>query len=249
MWEMKSDVRVFADVNELSLRAAEAAVRTINESVRNNGSFSIALSGGNTPRTFYRMLSSQFRDQIPWTKVHVFWGDERYVPLEDARSNYRMARETLLDAVPCPAGNVHPMPTELPDPDVAAREYEKTLRSYFSKDWPHLDLALLGLGEEGHTASLFPGSPALNETKRWVVAVKAPAEPSRRLTLTLPALTQAANIYFLVAGSNKAQALHHVLTGPSDPKGYPASGVRLAHGTVIWWVDREAAAQMKESAA
>jgi 6-phosphogluconolactonase len=249
MWEMKSDVRVFADVNELSLRAAEAAVRTINESVRNIGSFSIALSGGNTPRTFYRMLSSKFRDQIPWTKVQVFWGDERYVPLGDPRSNYRLATEILLDAVPCPNGNVHPMPTELPDPDVAAREYEKTLRSYFSKDWPHFDLVLLGLGEEGHTASLFPGSPALNETKRWVVAVKAPAEPRLRLTLTLPALTDAANIYFLVAGSNKAQALHHVLNGPPDPKDYPASGVRLAHGTVIWWVDREAAALVKESAA
>ncbi len=116
---MKPDVRVFADVNELSLRAAEAVVRTINESVQTNGSFSLALSGGNTPRTLYRLLSSQFRDQIPWTKVHVFWGDERYVPLDDPHSNYRMARETLLDAVPCPTGNVHPMPTELPDPDAS----------------------------------------------------------------------------------------------------------------------------------
>ena len=245
---MKSDVRVFADVDELSLRAAEAAVRTINESVRSHGSFSVALSGGNTPRTLYRLLSTRFRDQIPWTKVHVFWGDERYVPLADPQSNYRMARE-MLDAVPCPAENVHPMPTELPNPDIAAREYEKTVRSYFSKDWPHFDLVLLGLGEEGHTASLFPGSPALNETKRWVVAVKAPAEPPLRLTLTLPALTEAANIYVLVTGSNKAQALHHVLTGSPAPKIYPASGVRLAQGTVIWWVDRAAAALVLESAA
>jgi 6-phosphogluconolactonase len=246
---MKSDVRVFADVDELSLRAAEAAVITINDSVRSNGSFSVALSGGNTPRTLYRLLSSRFRDQIPWTKVHVFWGDERYVLLADPRSNYRMARETLLDAVPCPAGNVHPMPTELPDPEVAAREYENTLRSYFSKDWPRFDLVLLGLGEEGHTASLFPGSPALNETQRWVVAVKAPAEPPLRLTLTLPALTAASNIYFLVTGSNKAQALHHVLTGSPDPKSYPASGIRRAKGTVIWWLDRAAAARVVESAA
>ena len=246
---MKPDVRVFADVDELSLRVAEVAVRTINESVRSNGSFSVALSGGNTPRTLYRLLSSRFRDQIPWKNVNVFWGDERYVPLADPQSNYRMARETLLDAVPCPAGNVHPMPTELPDPDVAAREYEKTLRSYFSKDWPRFDLVLLGLGEEGHTASLFPGSPALNETKRWVVAVKAPAEPPLRLTLTLPAITEAANIYFLVAGSNKAQALHHVLTGSPDPKNYPASGIRRAGGTVIWWLDRASAARVVESAA
>ena len=108
---MKPDVRVFADVNELSLRAAEAAVRTINESVQTNGTCSVVLSGGNTPRTLYRLLSSQFRDQIPWTKMHVFWGDERYVPPDDPQSNYRMARETLLDHVACPAGNVHAMPT------------------------------------------------------------------------------------------------------------------------------------------
>ena len=246
---MKSDVRVLADVDELSLRAAEAAVRIINESVRSHGSFSIVLSGGNTPRTLYRLFSTRFRDQIPWTKMHIFWGDERYVPLADSQSNYRMARETLLDAVPCPVGNVHPMPTELPDPDLAAREYEKTLRNYFSEDWPRFDLVLLGLGEEGHTASLFPGSPAFNETQRWVVAVNAPAKPALRLTLTLPALTAAANIYFLVAGSNKAEALHHVLTGSPDAKNYPASGIRRAKGTVIWWLDRAAAARVTESAA
>lgn len=246
---MKPDVRVNADVNELSLRAAEASVMTINGSVQTNGTCSVVLSGGNTPRTLYRMLSSQFRDQIPWTKVHVFWGDERYVPPDDPKSNYRMATETLLDHVSCPAGNVHPMPTHLLDPDVAAGDYEKTLRTYFSEAWPRFDLVLLGLGEEGHTASLFPGSPALEETRRWVVAVKAPSEPRLRLTLTLPALTEAANIYFLVAGSNKAQALYHVLTGSPDPKSYPASGIRRAGGTVIWWVDREAAALVRESAA
>jgi len=246
---MKSDIRVFADVDELSLRAAEAAVRTINECVQRNDSFSIALSGGNTPRTLYRLFSTRFRDQIPWTKVHVFWGDERYVPLADSESNYRMARETFLDAVPCPVGNVHPMPTELPDPDLAAREYEKTLRNYFSEDWPRFDLVLLGLGEEGHTASLFPGSPALNENKRWVVAVKAPAKPALRLTLTLPAITGASNIYFLITGSNKAEALHHVLTGSPHPKSYPASGIRRAKGTVIWWLDRAAAALVTQSAA
>ena len=181
--------------------------------------------------------------------MHVFWGDERYVPLGDPHSNYRMARETLLDAVPCPPGNVHPMPTELSGPDTAARDYEETLRNYFSRDWPRFDLVFLGIGEEGHTASLFPGSPALEETKRWVVAVKVQAEPPRRLTLTLPALSHAANVYFLVTGSNKAQALRNILNRSPDPKNYPASGVRLSQGTVIWWVDREAAALARESAA
>jgi 6-phosphogluconolactonase len=135
------------------------------------------------------------------------------------------------------------MPTHFPSADAAARDYEKTLRNYFGTDWPHFDLSLLGLGEEGHTASLFPGSPALEERTRWVVAVKTPADPPLRLTLTLPALTRAANTYVLVTGSTKARALHHVLTGVPDPHTYPAAGIRLTEGTVIWWIDREAAAE------
>jgi len=238
---MKPDVRVCADVNELSLRAAKAAATAINDAVRSHGRCSLVLSGGSTPSTLYGLLASEFRDQIPWTHVHVFWGDERYVSAHDPDSNYRMARETLLKYVPCPAGNVHPMPTHFPSPDAAARDYERLLRSYFGNSWPHFDLILLGLGEEGHTASLFPGSPALGEGTRWVVAVKAPAEPPIRLTLTLPALTRAANIYVLVAGSKKAGALHHVLTGIPDTNTYPAAGVRSTDGTLIWWVDREAA--------
>jgi 6-phosphogluconolactonase len=238
---IKADLRVFVDVNELSLRAGEVMVRTINEFVKTNGTFSLVLSGGSTPRILYRMLSRQFLDEIPWTKVHVFWGDERYVPHGDSQSNYRMAREALLDHVPCPAGNVHPMPTHFSDPDAAAQDYEKTLKRYFPESLPGFDLVLLGLGEEGHTASLFPRSAALEEKSRWVVAVKAPAEPPLRITLTLPALAHAANVYFLVAGSAKAQALQHVLNGPPDQKNYPAAGVRRVRGAVIWWVDRDAA--------
>jgi 6-phosphogluconolactonase len=132
------------------------------------------------------------------------------------------------------------MPTHFPSPDAAARDYERTLRSYFGTDSPRFDLILLGLGEEGHTASLFPGSPALGERTRWVVAVTADAQPPSRLTLTLPAITRAANIHVLVAGSTKARALHHVLTGTPDPNTYPAAGLRLTEGTLIWWVDREA---------
>jgi 6-phosphogluconolactonase len=237
----KRDLRVFPDVKELSLRAAQAAVRTINNSVRTRGRCSLALSGGNTPRTLYTLLASEFRDQIPWAQTHVFWGDERYVSPDDPESNYRMAKETLLDHVPCPAGNVHPMPTYFPSADAAARDYERTLRNYFRTDWPRFDLNLLGLGDDAHTASLFPGSPALEEPTRWVVAVETPADPPLRLTLTLRALTRAANIYVLVAGSRKANALHHVLTGSPDPNTFPAAGVRLAEGRLIWWVDRAAA--------
>ena len=244
---MTPDVRVCADVNELSLRAAEAAVTTINDAVRRHDRCSLVLSGGSTPSTLYGLLASEFRDQIQWTRVHVFWGDERYVLPHDPDSNYRMARETLLDHVPCPAENIHPMPTHRSSPDAAARDYERTLRGYFGADSPRFDLIVLGLGEEGHTASLFPGSPALGERTRWVVAVNTQAQPPLRLTLTLPALTRAAVVHVLVAGSTKARALRHVLTGIPDPNTYPAAGLRLTEGTLLWWVDREAAAQYESS--
>lgn len=240
---VKPDVRVFPNINELSLRAAEAAVKTINNAVHAAGRCSLVLSGGSTPRTLYALLASRFREQIPWAQVHVFWGDERYVPAGDAHSNYRMAKETLLDHVPCPAANVHPMWTHFAVQDDAARDYEATLRKYFVGQPFEFDLVLLGLGPEGHTASLFPGSPALSESIRWVLAVTAPADPPLRLTLTLPVLNRAANAYFLVTGSNKARALQHVLTGTADLHTFPAAGVRLGSGTLIWWVDREAAAQ------
>ncbi len=134
------------------------------------------------------------------------------------------------------------MPTQFASPEDAAGDYERTLRNYFGTG-PHFDLLLLGMGKEGHTASLFPGSPALGELARWVVAVETPADPPLRLTLTLPALTRAANIYVLVTGSKKAGALHHVLTDVIDPNVYPAAGVRLTQGTLIWWIDRAAAQQ------
>ena len=238
---MTPDVRVCADVADLSRRAAEAVVDRINQAVRDRGTCSVALAGGNTPRALYRLLAAPRPPVIPWAHVHVFWGDERYVPPEDPRSNFGMAKATLLDHVPCPAANVHRMPTEFADPDVAARDYERTLRSRFDGQWPAFDLVLLGLGDDGHTASLFPGSLALAEKARWVVATTAPAEPPLRLTLTLPALVGAAAIYVLVAGSNKARPLRHVLDGVGDRIRYPAAGLRLATGTVTWWVDREAA--------
>jgi 6-phosphogluconolactonase len=245
---VKPDVRVFADLNELSLRAAEVAVRTISDCVRDTGRCSFVLSGGATPRILYGVFASTFRRRVPWKHVHVFWGDERYVPQHDSNSNYRMARETLLDHVPCPAVNIHSMPTHFRSADDAARDYERTLRNYFGSKSPHFDLVLLGLGEEGHTASLFPGSPALGERTRWVVAVNTPVDPPLRLTLTLPVLTQAATTYFLVAGSKKAEVLKQVLTGIPDPNTYPAAGVRSTEGTLIWWVDQAAAAQYLRTA-
>jgi 6-phosphogluconolactonase len=224
----------------VSRRAAKAAVGTINEAVRAAGTCSIVLSGGRTPRTLYSLLASECRDLIPWANVHIFWGDERYLPPEDARSNFRMAKETLLDHVPCPPSNIHPMPTHFPAVEVAARDYEQTLRDHFDQEWPRFDLVLLGVGDDGHTASLFPGSLALAEKTRWVVPARAPVEPHVRLTLTLPALTGAAAVYVLVSGASKAAALRHVLDGAGDWIKYPAAGVRLLAESVIWWADRAA---------
>lgn len=235
------DLRVFHDLNELSVRAAEAAVAIIDAAVRSTGRCSLVLSGGSTPRTLHSLLASRWREQIPWTQVHVFWGDERYVPVSDARSNYRMAKETLLDLVPCPAANIHPMPTDLPVSADAARAYEETLRQYFADRAPVFDLVVLGIGPEGHTASLFPGSPALAESTRWVVAVSTPAEPPVRLTLTFPVINRAANVFVLVTGTEKARALHQALSLTADPETCPAAGVHPASGRLIWWVDRDAA--------
>jgi 6-phosphogluconolactonase len=240
-----ADVRVCAGVSDLAYRAAEAGATVITEAVRTSGRCSLVLSGGNTPRDLYLRWASRFADDVPWTGVHVFWGDERFVPVEDRRSNYRMAREALLDHVPIPAANVHSMLTSLDTPELAAMAYEAMLRRHFEGDRPGFDLLLLGLGPEGHTASLFPQSPALDETARWVLPVTVPADPPSRLTLTLPALNGATHAYVLVTGSEKAAALQHALSENADVRAYPAAGIRTTGDGPVWWVDREAASLYK----
>lgn len=233
--------RVFANATELSVRAADAVATTIAMAVRARGRCSLALSGGETPRALYTVLATRFQ-HLPWAQVHVFWGDERIVPVDSPLRNDQMAQATLLSKVACPEANIHPMATGSASPDASAREYEETMRQYFSDDRPRFDLVLLGLGAEGHTASLFPHSPALDEQRRWVRAVDVPADPPSRLTLTLPVLSQAANVYFLVAGAGKSAALRAALDETTDPKACPAAGVRLSDGTLTWWVDAAAAA-------
>ncbi len=235
------DVRVYPDTESLSHAAARSLVDRITAAIQENRRVSIALAGGNTLRALYGVLASRYRDRILWGWVHVFWGDECYVSRDDLRSNYRMAREMLLDTVPVPAENVHPIPTGLADPEKAAVTYERTLRRHFALPWPRFDFVLLGMDADGHIASLFPGSPAVEEQQRWVVAVRVPAEPRQRLTLTLPVLNLAEHIDVLVAGGEKAEALARVLTGGVDPREVPAAGVRPAHGAMIWWADEGAA--------
>ena len=226
---------------ELGARAAAAAAATIRDVVATTGGCSIVLSGGNTPRGMHRALATKHRDEVPWSHVHIFWSDERYVPAADPRSNYGMARETLLEHVPCPASNIHPMPTSFDDPADAARAYEATLTEYFRNAPPSFDLAILGIGPDGHTASLFPESSALKERERWVLDVHADADPPMRLTLTLPVLLACARNWFLVEGANKAEAVRDVLSTAADETLLPAAAVMRARGSVAWWLDRDAA--------
>ena len=220
------------------MTAAIAGV--VQEAVARKGSCSLLLSGGSTPRASYELLATRYRSLVPWLDVHLFWGDERFVPSIDPRSNYRMAREAFVEWVPVPPANVHPVPTGLPSADAAALRYEDTLRAHFAGPQPVFDLVLLGLGEDAHTASIFPGSPALVEPARWVMAVTAPADPPRRVTLTMRALTAAAQLFVLVSGAGKAGALRRALDPASSPKLYPAAALQRAAGGVVWWTDRAA---------
>ena len=233
--------RIFPTIAEMSEAALAEILRILNDAVSKRGRFSIALAGGHTPAKLYALWAEKYKTQTPWNRVHLFFGDERFVPEDDLLSNYRMARQTLIDHVPIPRENVHPMLTEFPSPDKAAEAYEVELRRFFGEGAPALDVQLLGLGIEGHTASLFPGSPALDEQGRWVLAVSAPAEPPRRLTLTPVVLNQGLNTFFLVAGENKREILTALRSEPQNvPSKYPAGRIRPARG-VVWYLDQAAA--------
>ncbi len=243
--EGTSEVRIFDDGDDLMRAAAEAIVSDAARAVEERERFDWALAGGSTPRALYRLLADDpYRDRLPWNAIHFYWGDERHVPPDHADSNYRMAREAMLDRVPVPPENVHRIPAERPDAAAAAAEYEATLRAIFTvaaasaDDWPRFDLVQLGLGPEGHTASLFPGTPLLAERVRWVAAPWVEAQHTFRITLTPPAINHARRTMFLVSGEEKAAALHAVLEGAREPEVYPAQIIR---GNRLWLVDRAAA--------
>jgi len=238
---MAAALRVFPTFEQLSVSVADAVAATLNSAIAARGQCSLVLSGGRTPQELYRVLAANHRTTIQWSVVDVFWGDERLVPVGDGRRNDRMAREMLLNHVPCPESHIHPMAAHAMPGESAAREYEQTMRRYFGNGRPRFDLVLLGLGAEGHTASMFPDSPALDERERWVCAVTVPAEPPDRLTLTLPVFSQAANIFFLVSGADKSRALRHALDERTDPRTSPAAAVKPIDGTLTWWVDADAA--------
>lgn len=237
------DTRVFPDIDALSRAAMDALLRILQDAIAERGRFAIALAGGHTPAKMYALWAreQQYCQQTPWGRVHLFFGDERYVPQDDPLSNFRMAKETLIAHVPIPAANVYPMPTDLAPPDKAAAAYNAELRQFFGQAPPEFDLQLLGLGTEGHTASLFPGSSALDEKNAWVAAITAPVAPPLRLTLTPVILNRAKNTFFLVAGENKRQILSALRNGPEvKPSPYPAARIRPS-GAVLWFLDQPAA--------
>jgi 6-phosphogluconolactonase len=242
-------IRTFADAEAVSRAGAEEFVRCAGEAVADRGQFTVALSGGNTPQRLYQLLAEDpFRSQVRWERVQVFWGDERSVPPDHRDSNYRMAREALLTRVPIPPDHVHRMEAERPDRDAAARAYQEAIARVFGVrpdgDPPAFDLVLLGMGPDAHTASLFPHTAALNEDTRWVVVNHVPKFATDRLTLTAPVINRAREVLFLVAGPDKAGPLREVLEGPPDPQRLPSQLVRPAEGTLFWFVDRQAAAQL-----
>jgi 6-phosphogluconolactonase len=235
------DARFSPTPEQLFRTVAEDSLALAAQAVAERGHFSVALAGGSTPATLYALWSSNYRDRMPWDRTFVFFGDERFVPADDPASNYRMARETLLDHVAIPREQVFPMRTDYAQPDDGARGYEQTMRAFFGSQAPELDLLLLGIGQEGHTASLFPDSPALQERERWVVAPVVPAKPHQRLTLTLPVLNQARAAFFLVAGEAKREIVQAIRNEPASAASqYPAARIRPASGRVVWYLDQAA---------
>jgi 6-phosphogluconolactonase len=227
-------------------RLADAVARQIvilaADAIATNGRFRLALAGGSTPRAAYALLASEaFARQVEWGRVDLLWGDERCVPPDDPRSNYRMAKEALLDRVPIPRPQVHRIRGE-DDPECAAADYERELHRLLDRD--PLDLVLLGLGGDGHTASLCPGQAAVRETERWVVAVPAPTGDLWRVTLTPAVLNRARNVSFIVAGASKARRLEQVLRGPLAPDVLPAQAIRTPAGRLTWMVDGAAAGRL-----
>ncbi|MGC2198286.1 MAG: 6-phosphogluconolactonase [Terriglobales bacterium] len=237
------DLRIFPDRPALFQAAADEFVRQARAAIQSSGRFTVALAGGSTPKGLYSLLATH--TAIPWDKVRFFFGDERHVPPDDPESNYRMARETLLSKVPIPSGDVYRVPAENPDAGQAAQSYEHTLRQFFQTPpttFPRFDLILLGMGPDGHTASLFPGGKALQERSRWVVADWVEKFKTDRITLTLPVLNNAAVVMFLVSGEDKAETLKEVLEGTQPADLFPSKLVRPTDGKLIWLADQAAAA-------
>jgi 6-phosphogluconolactonase len=240
---------VVDDADALAREAASELTRIAKKSASASGRFTLALSGGSTPRCLYALLAdprSPFRAAIPWEKTEIFFGDERHVPPDDPQSNYRMASEALLSHVPVPAANVHRIEAERDAAEAAALYADDLARAFALSpgEWPRFDLMLLGMGPDGHTASLFPGTDALSVRDRTVAAPWVAKFDAYRITLTLPVFDAAAAVHFLVAGADKAQTLRAVFDPASPPDAFPCQRIRPRSGELLWLVDRAAAAEL-----
>jgi len=244
------EIRRLTTPQDLFQAAAEDVIHCATASIAKRGRFTIVLSGGSTPKSMYQLIAANASSSLPWNKIFFFWGDERHVPPTDPESNYRMAQESLLSKVPVPPDNVFRVPSENPDASAAAESYEKTISKFFSLkpgEFPRFDLILLGMGPDGHTASLFPESPALQEKSRLVVSNWVEKLNTSRITLTLPVLNAARRIAFLVSGADKAAVLHEVLEGKAPGEKYPSKLVQPTDGKLVWFVDRAAASDLTAS--
>jgi len=244
-------VEVFANATEIARHAAAEVVRIAKESVSARGAFYFALSGGSTPKVLYSLLAEQpaLRNSVPWDKMQVFFGDERHVGPGQADSNYQMAADAMLSKVPLKPEQIHRIKGEYPDTAQAAAEYEGVIREQFNLPpgaFPRFDLILLGMGSEGHTLSLFPGTKALHESKRVVTNNWVGKLFTERITLTAPAANAAANLMFMIAGADKAPALKAVLEGPHEPDQLPAQMVQPSDGRLFWLLDEAAASMLSK---
>jgi 6-phosphogluconolactonase len=242
-------LHVYDSLDAMSTALAAWISDYIGASLQRKDRFTIALSGGNTPKQLHHLLSaSPYKEAIAWSKLHIFWGDERSVPFEDERNNAKMAFDTLLNHVPVPAAQIHVMRTDI-SPAQSAAEYEKILHRYFPEAATEsrgntFDLVLLGMGDDGHTLSLFPGTTVVHEEKAWVTSFYLPAQDMHRITLTKAVVNQSAAIVFLTTGSAKAHALKEVLKGPYNPDLFPSQVIKPVNGELHWFVDKAAAAEL-----
>ncbi len=246
---MNREIRILADGAAIAKRAAQEFVQAAAEAVRIKGSFNVALAGGSTPKALYSLLVNDpaLRSQVPWDKIHLFFGDERHVAPDHPDSNYRMASETMISKSPLKPEQVTRIKGEYPDAEQAALEYEKALREYFklkAGEYPRFDLVLAGMGNEGHTLSLFPGTKALHADRRIVVRNWIGKLYTERLTLAAPAASNAAHIIFMVTGVDKAPALKAVLEGPFEPEQLPAQLLQPQNGKLLWLVDTAAGSML-----
>ncbi len=240
------DIKVFQDVETLTTYAVREFINLSQRAIDARGYFSVALSGGSTPRPVYQTLADpKNQNEIAWSNVHLFWGDERHVPPDHTDSNYRMVKQVLIDKVPVPPDNVYRVAAEM-DVRMAAFHYEERLRCFFTGGWPRFDLIFLGMGTDGHTASLFPHSAGLNEEYRWFIANFAPQEEEWRLTLTKNAINHARQICVLVQGEDKAEMVSEVFTGEKEPYEKPIQFISPSDGQITWLMDQAAASRLPE---